>query len=180
MGDMAQASSAPSPAHASSAHSSRCAAEVSSKLAAGMARVAGAADDASDGWSSESGGMAENAAWAGPARKKARMIPAPLSCNRRRAAPEMASAFPGRDSPAHLFGFPPVFRRFSAMGLIAAKPVKPCDGGVFEALNLLLKTEQNARMGGLEAGFYAGLSISMNAWASPSCCATCAARAGAP
>ena len=27
---------------------------------------------------------------------------------------------------------------FSAIGLIAAKPVKPCDGGVFQALNLLL------------------------------------------
>ena len=26
--------------------------------------------------------------------------------------------------------------------MIATKPVKPCDGGVFEALNLLLKTEQ--------------------------------------
>ena len=28
-----------------------------------------------------------------------------------------------------------------AMGLIAAKPVKPCDGGVFGPLNLLLKKE---------------------------------------
>ena len=33
-------------------------------------------------------------------------------------------------------------RAESAPALIAAKPVKPCDGGVFEALNLLLKTEQ--------------------------------------
>ena len=32
----------------------------------------------------------------------------------------------------------------SAMGLIAAKPVKPCDGGVFWGLNLLLKTEREA------------------------------------
>ena len=31
-----------------------------------------------------------------------------------------------------------------AIGLIAAKPEKPCDKGVFEALNLLLKAEQNA------------------------------------
>ena len=30
------------------------------------------------------------------------------------------------------------------MGLIAAKPVKPCDGGVFWGLNLLLKTEREA------------------------------------
>ena len=28
-----------------------------------------------------------------------------------------------------------------AIGLIAAKPVKPCDGGVFGALNSLSKTE---------------------------------------
>ena len=28
-----------------------------------------------------------------------------------------------------------------ATGLIAAKPLKPCDGGVFGALNLLLKKE---------------------------------------
>ena len=31
------------------------------------------------------------------------------------------------------------------MGLIAAKPVKPCDGGVLGALNLLLKKERRAR-----------------------------------
>ena len=31
-----------------------------------------------------------------------------------------------------------------AMGLIAAKPVKPCDGGLFWALNLLSKKEQIA------------------------------------
>ena len=31
-----------------------------------------------------------------------------------------------------------------AMGLIAAKPVKPCDGGVFGPLNLLLKKERKA------------------------------------
>ena len=31
-----------------------------------------------------------------------------------------------------------------AMGLIAARPVKPCDGGVFGALNLLLKTKRSA------------------------------------
>ena len=31
-----------------------------------------------------------------------------------------------------------------AMGLIAAKPVKPCDGGVFGPLNLLLKKERRA------------------------------------
>ena len=30
------------------------------------------------------------------------------------------------------------------MGLIATKPVKPCDGGVFWGLNLLLETEQKA------------------------------------
>ena len=30
-----------------------------------------------------------------------------------------------------------------ATSLIAAKPVKPCDGGVFGALNLLLKKESN-------------------------------------
>ena len=35
-----------------------------------------------------------------------------------------------------------------ATGLIAAKPVKPCDGGVFGALDLLSKPEQN----GLERG----------------------------
>ena len=32
---------------------------------------------------------------------------------------------------------------FFATALIAAKPVKPCDGGVFGALNLLLKKERN-------------------------------------
>ena len=31
---------------------------------------------------------------------------------------------------------------FFAPGLIAAKPVKPCDGGIFEALNLLLFLKQ--------------------------------------
>ena len=30
------------------------------------------------------------------------------------------------------------------MGLIAARPVKPCDGGVFGALNGFLKTKRNA------------------------------------
>ena len=35
---------------------------------------------------------------------------------------------------------------FFAPALIAAKPVKPCDGGVFEGLNLLSKKEQNARI----------------------------------
>ena len=33
---------------------------------------------------------------------------------------------------------------FSATTSIATKPVKPCDGGVFGALNLLLKREQVA------------------------------------
>ena len=33
--------------------------------------------------------------------------------------------------------------RFFAMGLIAAKPVKPCDGGVFRAFYLLLKKERH-------------------------------------
>ena len=32
---------------------------------------------------------------------------------------------------------------YFAMDLIAAKPVKPCDGGVFEALNLLSKRERH-------------------------------------
>ena len=31
-----------------------------------------------------------------------------------------------------------------APDLVAAKPVKPCDGGVFGALDLLLKMKQNA------------------------------------
>ena len=35
-------------------------------------------------------------------------------------------------------------RAFHAPVLIAAKPVKPCDGAVFGALNLLLKMKQNA------------------------------------
>ena len=33
---------------------------------------------------------------------------------------------------------------YFAIALIAAKPVKPCDGGVFGGLNLLLKKEQHA------------------------------------
>ena len=33
----------------------------------------------------------------------------------------------------------------SAIGLIAAKPLKPCDGGVFGALDSLLKKERWAR-----------------------------------
>ena len=37
---------------------------------------------------------------------------------------------------------------FLAPGLIAAKPVKPCDGGVFGALNLLLFLQQSAGAGG--------------------------------
>ena len=46
----------------------------------------------------------------------------------------------------HCFAAVRASRRFAcfAIGLIAAKPVKPCDGGVFGALNLLLKKEQSA------------------------------------
>ena len=40
--------------------------------------------------------------------------------------------------------FRPLLRLFSAPGSIAAKPQKPCDGGVFRALNLLLKKERIA------------------------------------
>ena len=38
---------------------------------------------------------------------------------------------------------PPEAAFFFAIGLIAAKPVKPCDGGVFGALNSLLFLKQN-------------------------------------
>ena len=38
----------------------------------------------------------------------------------------------------------PANQRFFATALIAAKPVKPCDGGVFEAFYLLSKKECNA------------------------------------
>ena len=37
---------------------------------------------------------------------------------------------------------------YFAMGLIAAKPVKPCDGGVFEAFNLLSKRERHTGLNG--------------------------------
>ena len=39
---------------------------------------------------------------------------------------------------------PPPFAPFSAPGSIAAKPQKPCDGGVFRAFYLLLKKERSA------------------------------------
>mgnify|MGYP000861260608 CR=1 FL=1 len=39
-----------------------------------------------------------------------------------------------------------------APDLIASKPVKPCDRGVFRALNLLSKTEQNAARPGQSGG----------------------------
>ena len=39
-----------------------------------------------------------------------------------------------------------------APDLIASNPVKPCDGGIFRALNLLSKTEQNAARPGQSGG----------------------------
>ena len=47
-------------------------------------------------------------------------------------------------------GLPPPIRapgnhRFFAPALIAAKPVEPCDGGIFQALNLLLFLQQIRR-----------------------------------
>ena len=39
------------------------------------------------------------------------------------------------------------FVLFFAMGLIAAKSLKPCDGGVFRGLDLLLKQERRAPVG---------------------------------
>ena len=48
-----------------------------------------------------------------------------------------------------LFRPRPEKQRFFALDLIAAKPVKPCDRGVFEALNLLLISERSSgRAGG--------------------------------
>ena len=49
-----------------------------------------------------------------------------------------------------------------ATGLIAAKPLKPCDGAVFGALNSLLKTERkkrNSKRGGAVSGGFQGLSL---------------------
>ena len=51
----------------------------------------------------------------------------------RRSSPKAATATAGRNT---LFN-----ALFLAPALIAPRPVKPCDRGVFEALNLLLKKE---------------------------------------
>ena len=50
------------------------------------------------------------------------------------------------------------FEAFFAPDLIAAKPVKPCDGGVFGALNSLLKKEQN-RAGRPELAFAGAANV---------------------
>ena len=54
-----------------------------------------------------------------------------------------ACSAPGRE-PVRAAARTPETSAFFAIGLIAAKPVKPCDGGVFGALDLLSKKEWNA------------------------------------
>ena len=71
-----------------------------------------------------------------------------------------AASRPGRQALAQLriaktarrFLPPAPERHLFAICLIAAKPLKPCDGAVFWALNLLLKMKRNASETGASSG----------------------------
>ena len=81
-------------------------------------------------------------------RKKERQARNPQAAQRGLAGRCLSAAVSGFDFAARL----PKSRKpcggpqcvFLATGLIAARPVKPCDGGVLGALNSLLKMKRNA------------------------------------
>ena len=82
----------------------------------------------------------------------------------RSAAPAPAQRLHARQESAAKaicpWRLPVLLLLFFASVLIAAKPVKPCDGGVFGALDLLLKTERNVAGAG-------GVGIGSGEWAGP-------------